>query len=147
MAALGFWLLQISLWKRSITYRSDELFLYMFLSKPTNSSQFISPFLASHGLAGMSALWRSLWSWIQKKRRKMQTWGGAAQNVSVSLWFNDLWSTERYIIYNLVWLRSWSINIGYTKLAWFLPKSDQVCRKFLCFLKWRHADSLQSWQK
>ena len=43
-------------------------------------------------------------------------------------------------VHNLAWLRLWSINIGYTKLAWFFPKSDQVCRKFLCFLKSRHAE-------
>ena len=39
----------------------------------------------------------------------------------------------------VAWLRSWSINLGHTKLLGRLwPKSDQVWRKFWCSLKWRN---------
>ena len=110
MAALGVWMLQISLQKWSITYRSDELFLYMFLPKTANSSQFISAFLATHGFIGMSAMWGSLRRRVSEKRRKMQKRGGSAKNVSISLWFNDLWSTKRYVLILLrkqCWVCNW----------------------------------------
>ena len=43
----------------------------------------------------------------------------------------------------IAWLWLWSINIGYTKLNWFLRKSDQVLRFFLYFLEWRNAEVTQ----
>ena len=41
-----------------------------------------------------------------------------------------------------IWLRFWSINLGFMKLGCLLPKDFQIKWKFSYFSKWRNADWL-----
>ena len=96
MATLGFWMLQISLQKRTAPYWRFEPNVYLFLSQSGNSSESTGIFMATFWIFIMSSLSRNLWAGIWKKRRKMSSGSGTSENVPVSPWQHDLRDRQNF---------------------------------------------------